>query len=343
MRGNEEETMKYEKGECQLCGIHTNIVKSENRLAKDMCATCIADSINIDSAADIRMLSMTLEIPFSLKEYYSIMLSSDDKYEAMNDYLAYLSNKENHKDEGVYDWREIDGHYNAALSYTRALSEIAPLRQAIQDRGQEKWGFEYSFAEIVKLEQIYENTVRQYNITSSLQQDSIKKAAKLSIKMDALIAADGFKELRDATSAQAQFLKTANIEDLVASSDDETIRTVADLASYLEKKGFEFNRMLPRVEQDEIDILMNNYEKNVKEIVYNATGIETQFKDFIENIKRETELQEAEEQAHLVPLAHIEEAEFDSDDFLEEEERKLNLELETEGFDMDFDDEDIYY
>lgn len=333
--------MKYELDTCQVCGTKTKIVKSGNMLAKQMCSSCIADSINVESAADVRKLSMTLEIPFSLKEYYALMMSSSDKYEAMDSYLQYLSEQGTVLDEGVYDWDTIDGHYNAALSHTRALAEIQPLREAITNRGTEKWGAEYTFNHIVKLEQMYENTIRQYNITSSLQQDAIKKAAKLSVKMDDLIASNGFKELRDATAAQSQFLKTANIEDLVAASDDETIRTVADLASYLEKKGFEFSRMQPSVEQDDIDELMENYTSNVKEIVYNATGIESQFKDFIENIKKETEAQAAEDAAIGMPIAHIDD-EFDVDDFLAEEENKLNLELETEQFEVDFYDEDIY-
>lgn len=331
-------TMEYIKDRCQVCGTDTKVVVSSNKLAKQMCAQCIVESIDVDSAADVRDLSMTLRIPFSLKEYYTVKLSERNSVNAMDQYLEYLSNQPEELDSGVFEWHEIDKHYDATLTYTNALAQIQPLREAITERGQEKWGYETTFNEIIRLEQIYESTVKQYNITSSLQQDAVKKAARLSVSMDNLISAGEYKSLRDATAAQAQFLKTANIEDLVAASDDETIRTVADLASYLEKNGFEFNRMLPTVDPDDIDDLMDNYIKNVKEVVYNATGIESQFKDFIENIKKENEMTEADEEATQMPLD-----DFEVDDFLEAEELRLDRELETEEYEVDFDDENLYY
>lgn len=330
--------MKYENNTCQVCGENKQVVISSNPLAKQICSRCIADSIDIEKAEEIRNLSMTLRIPFHLNEYYSLLLSSKDKYEAIDRYLSYLSEGPDMLRDHFFKWDEIDKHYNAALTYTKALAEIAPLREAITERGVEKWGHDHTFQQIVKLEQIYESTVRQYNIQSSLQQDAVKKAARLSVKMDDLISSNEFKELRDATVAQASFLKIANIEDLVAAQDDETITTVADLAAYLEKNGFEFNKMLPDIEQDDIDLLMTNYEENVKEIVYNATGIESQFRDFIDNIKKETETRDTEMIAKEMPLD-----DFQIDEFLEEEERILDRELEAEEVEFDLNDEDLYY
>lgn len=333
--------MKYILDTCNNCNLNKKVVISENKLSKNLCASCIAELIDTEKSADIRNLSMTLQIPFSLKEYYTIKLSSTSNEEAMDSYLMYLSEQNPMMmDTGVFNWNEIDTHYHAAKNYTHALAEITPLRDAITERGQEKWGHDLTFHDIVKLEQIYESTVKQYNITSALQQDAIKKAAKLSVSMDKLIEADGYKELRDATAAQAQFLKTANIDDLVAVSDDETIRTVADLVLYLEKNNFQFHKDLPKVAQDDIDELMENYIKNVKEVVYNATGLETQLKDFIEKQQEAHEEHLLEEAAQETPLDN-----FDYDEFMEEEERKMDLELQSEEISEEFDlnDDDLYY
>lgn len=335
--------MKYIKDICDNCKLEKKVVISNNQLSKKLCASCIANSIDTEKAEDIRKLSMTLEIPFSLKEYYTLKLGNTSDEEVMDMYLTYLSEQiPGAPDIGVFDWSEIDNHYHAAKNFTFALAEITPLKTALEERGRAKWGNEYTFQQIVKLEQIYENTVKQYNINSSLQQDAIKKAAQLSVKMDDLIAANGFKELKDATSAQAQFLKTANIDELVATEDDETIRTVADLALYLEKNGFEFSRMQPVVPEDEIDKLMKNYTENVKEIVFNATGLDQQLKDFVENQKREHEEALAGDAYAELPLAPLDS--YDVDEFLEEEERKMDKELETEDFDLvDFDNDELYY
>lgn len=330
--------MKYEEGKCDICHENTKVVISENGFAKEMCASCIAASIDMEKAEEVRDLSVVLRIPFNIREYYAILMATNDKAAAMDQYLEFLTTTMQKGHDGSFNWDEIDLHYNAAKSHIIALAEITPLREAIENRGREKWGEDHTFQEIIRLEQIYENTIKQYNITSSLQQDAIRKAARLSVKMDNLIATNGFKELRDATAAQAQFLKVANIEELVATSDDETIRTVADLVSYLETNGFEFNKMLPNVQPDEIDFLMENYIKNVKEIIYNATGVEQQFKDFIERMKEESETKLMEEVAESMPLD-----DFDFDEFLDEEAERLDRELELEDWNLDIEDDEDYF
>lgn len=326
--------MKYENDNCQLCGKSTRVVKSKNGLARNLCASCIVDSIDMTKAEELRRLSITLQIPFSLQHYYTYMLTEPDRVKAMEMYLDYLSKVESldYEEEKIYNWDKIDMHYNASYDYIRALAEIKPLRQAIEARGKTKWGDEFTFKDIVRLEDTYESTVKQYNITSALQQDAIRKASKLSIKIDQLIDGGDFKELKDATSAQASFLKTANIGDLAQTAkDDSTIMTVNDLAFYLESKGFQFSKMLPDIPQDAIDELMDNYMLNVKDLVYNATGIDQQFKDLIQQIKDSSEEEMLTQEAEMVPLTGEE-----LEDYLEEQQREIDKELSNAQEEVDF-------
>lgn len=329
--------MKYVEGTCEVCHDSTKVVISDNILAKDICAKCIIESIDIKKADELLTLSQTLQIPFSLKNYYTYMMTNhNNPLNAMDEYLNYIAKADRliYEEEKIYEWDEIDRHYNSSLNYIIALAEIKPLREAIEARGKIKWGEEFTFQQIVKLEDIYENTVKQYNITSSLQQDAIRKAAKLSIKMDSLIDGGEFKELKDATSAQAQFLKTADINNLAeVAKDDSTIRTVNDLAFYLEKNGFQFSKMQPNVPQDAIDELMSNYTANVKDIVYNATGLDTQLQDLIEQIKLNSEEEMLAQEAESVPLSGEE-----LEDYLEEQQREADRQLELEDMDDDLDD-----
>lgn len=333
--------MKYIKATCQVCGNEEKVVTSANALAKDICAKCIVENIDISEAEELRRLSMTLQIPFSLKHYHTYMLTNhSNPVKAMDEYLEYLSKEDrlNYKEEKIFEWNEIDKHYNSSLNYIIALAEIKPLREAIEARGKVKWGNEFTFQQIMKLEDIYENTVKQYNITSSLQQDAIRKAAKLSIKMDSLIDGGEFKDLKDATSAQAQFLKTADIKDLAETAkSDDTITTVNDLAFYLEKNGFQFSKMLPDIPQDAIDELMENYMTNVKDVVYNATGLDTQLQDLIEQIKLNSEEELLAQEAEAIPLSGEE-----LEDFLEEKQKEADRELENEELETDLSELEFY-
>ena len=327
--------MIYEKGICDVCKTETKVVKSDNKLSKTLCAKCISNSIDVESSADIRKLSLTLQIPFSLKEYYTLALGTLDSTAAMDAYLTFLADGKDHAEEsGVFPWDRIDDHYHAAKNFTVALAKIKPLKDALMERGAEKWGPQFTFHEYVQLESVYENTIKQFGITSTLQQDAVKKAVKISVKIDSLIDAGEFKGVKEATDAYGKFLKTANIDNLIDVSNDETIRTVADLVNFLEKNGYQFSSMMPEVDPDVIDQTINNYTENVKSIVYNHAGLDTQLRDLIEKMQNGLE----EKQAAEIAETHILEDDLD-DDFLKEEEQKFIRELENEEVDdIDYDD-----
>lgn len=316
--------MNYIYGLCEVCGEANNVLESNNKFAKKVCAKCVVDNIDIEDAEEVVKFSLNQQIPFDSKELYTIMLGTPNKVEAMDTYLKHLAKGKGLQDYTYFDWSEINQHYHAAKSYIHVLAEIEPLKKQLIERGQEKWGFELSFAEMMKLEDIYENTIKQFGIDSSIQQDAVKKAAKISVKIDSLIAAGDYKEIKDATSAYSNFLKAANIDDLVEVSSDNTIRTVADLALYVEKQGWVFNTMLPQIERDEIDYLMNNYTENVRSVVLGNTGLEQELRDLIE--KQKTNL-ESKSQGEIAET-HI--LEDDIENFVHEEDIKFENEMKTE-------------
>ena len=326
--------MNYEIGICDSCKSNTRkVVKSDNKLAKTLCATCIAESIDTNSSKDIKNLSVSLQIPFSIKEYYTLALGHVNAADAMSAYMEFLSGQTGFEEPGLFAWDKIDEHFSAAQNFTRALAMITPLKDSLMNRGAEKWGEGFTFQEYVRLESFYENTIKQFGISSAVQQDAVKKASKMSISIDKLIEGGDFKAVGSATKAYVDFLKAANIEDLLVVSNDETIRTVADLVLYLEKNGFEFSKMMPDIEPDVLDKTIDNYMENVKNLVYTATGLDVQLRTLIEKMQDDVEKTKITEIAET----HILEEDLD-EDFLDIEEQKFIRELETEELDVDFDD-----
>lgn len=75
------------------------------------------------------------------------------------------------------------------------------IRNSYVDRGRLKWGTQYTFEELVKLDSIYTKTLKANRITNPLQKEAVKTLCKLQIEMDEAIRAKDAKAIRDFSNA----------------------------------------------------------------------------------------------------------------------------------------------
>jgi hypothetical protein len=106
-----------------------------------------------------------------------------------------------------------------------------------------------------------------------MQIDVIKKACKLSVLTDQAIASGEIKDIRELSAAHTNFLKMAQIDEMIEASQSDVIRTVADLVQYLEEKGFEFD-YYDNVERDVYDKSINEMKNYLRTLVLESTGLE---------------------------------------------------------------------
>lgn len=106
-----------------------------------------------------------------------------------------------------------------------------------------------------------------------MQIDVIKKACKLSILIDQAIASGEIKDIKELSAAHTNFLKMAQIDEMIEASQSDVIRTVADLVQYLEEKGFEFD-YYDNVERDVYDKTINEIKSYLRTLVLESTGLE---------------------------------------------------------------------
>lgn len=106
-----------------------------------------------------------------------------------------------------------------------------------------------------------------------MQIDVIKKACKLSILIDQAIASGEIKDIKELSAAHTNFLKMAQIDEMIEASQSDVIRTVADLVQYLEEKGFEFD-YYDNVERDVYDKTINEIKNYLRTLVLESTGLE---------------------------------------------------------------------
>lgn len=103
-----------------------------------------------------------------------------------------------------------------------------------------KWGPNYTFTEYLKLENLYNNTIRGTGTTNTLTKNIISKIATISVLMDRSLENGEIKEAGEYSKMLRDQIKNAGLEDSVSVTESDVINTVSDLCNYLEQKGFEF-------------------------------------------------------------------------------------------------------
>ena len=63
-------------------------------------------------------------------------------------------------------------------------------------RNQIKWGQNYTFEELISLENLFVNTLNSNDVSNPMQKDAIKKACKMSIALDRAISSGDSKEIK---------------------------------------------------------------------------------------------------------------------------------------------------
>lgn len=178
------------------------------------------------------------------------------------------------------------------------------IKKSFIERGKIKWGTGYSFNELIQLENLFASTVSSFDINNPMQIDVIKKACKLSVLTDQAIASGEIKDIKELSAAHTNFLKMAQIDEMIEASQSDVIRTVADLVQYLEEKGFEFE-YYDGVERDVYDKTINQMKNYLRTLVLESTGLE-QTLEIIQEKYSEAKYLELEQGAEAVmPLDEV--------------------------------------
>lgn len=297
---------------CNKCNSSINLIESNNPLVSDICSKCIYELIDVSNLEQFAFLCRTLNWYFYPALYINLYKETPDNI--VERYIEQMSHEEitDYYDSTTDVWHMVEEEWNKASRHELILAKIEPIKKSFIERCNIKWGTNFTFQEYVQLEDLFINTVKNYNITDPIRLDLIKKVCRSAIILDQVYAGGDTKEIKEFTMAHASIMKTANIDDLgtTLNDSDETIKTVAALYKYLEKKGFNFT-FYDDVERDIIDKTINDIKESIRYEIINATGLE----DLLENIKRQYEqdlLTEEDSTAQeQVPIEQLIEDQYD--------------------------------
>lgn len=147
-------------------------------------------------------------------------------------------------------------------------------------RGRLKWGDQYTFEELIQLDQLYTRTIKANNIISPMQKVAVKTLCQLQMKVNQAIRLEDSKALKEYSSAWSTFAKQANLEEMINEAKTEDITTVAEFYQYMEDQGFIFKYYQGDC-KDEIDFAIKDINNTNRRVILESTGLQTQLEEMI--------------------------------------------------------------
>jgi hypothetical protein len=170
-------------------------------------------------------------------------------------------------------WKEANKEWEKSLTHTELLNRITKIKASFIDRARIKWGTNFTFEELIQLENLFTTTVGSFDINNPMQIDAIKKACKASLLLDKAMLEGNIDQIKNLTSAYQQFVSTAKIDEMIESAQTDVIRTVADLAQFLEDNNFEF-KFYDNEDRDIVDKTIRDMKEHLRTLVMESTGLE---------------------------------------------------------------------
>ena len=178
------------------------------------------------------------------------------------------------------------------------------MKESYIERGRLKWGEQYNFEELIKLDSIYTRTLKANNVTNPLQKEAVKTLCKLQIEIDEAVRAKDAKAIKDFSSAWNTFAKQADLETMIQETKTDDITTVAELYDYMEKQGFKF-KFHDGFDRDEVDACIKDMQETLRALVLEATGLQPLLEQLAKKRLEQTEEEHFSAATQQTPLSEL--------------------------------------
>lgn len=338
--------MELRKGICPMTGKSDTLVFSNNPLVPPVSIKYIEEKIDLKDLSKADFFCRTYNLPFDPNYWIKAIEAEKGKDIIQNYTKIFLEiNKDNlyYKTATEDLWRKANEEWQKTMTHSELLTKIHAVKEDFIKRAKITWGASFTFEELIKMESQYQNTISSFDINNPMQLDAIRKASITSVMIDRSMIQNDIKALKDLTTAYSSFMKMAKIDELIESSQTDVLRTVADLASYLESNGFEF-QFYDKVERDVVDKTINNIQDYLRTLVLESVGLDATL-DLISSKYVEQMRKSAAETAHQdLPLDEI--ARLAKEQISKEIDEELSaeeiLEDDYDDYEEDFEEEIEY-
>ena len=328
----------FKRGTCPKCGRrNVELMLSNNPLSGGtICFDCIKDNLNHNSVEHADFFCRTYNLPF-MPELW-VETSNNFGPDVFKEYAALVLADGRNKPNLAYDsstkdlWARVNKEWEKCRSFIEVLRKIKPIRDSYVDRGRLKWGEQYTFEEIIKLDSIYSRTLKANNITNPMQKEAVKTLCKLQIEMDEAIRMKDAKAIKDFSGAWSTFAKQADLETMINETKTDDITTVAELYDYMERSGFKF-KFYDGFDRDEVDRAIKDIQDANRRLILESTGLQPLLEEMARK-RMQTVEEEATNEIINGDVTLQEMLDFkatDNDIEQEDDSEVLDMEFDTDG------------
>lgn len=258
---------------------------SNNPLSGDtICFDCIAEQLNAQNLSHADFFCRTYNLDFNPAVWmeFAAQYGQDTFRQYTSTCLENAPDRTNlYYSSSTRDiWSQANREWERCRSLAEILDRITPIKDSYITRGRLKWGEQYTFEELIKLDSIYVKTLKANNITNPLQKEAVKTLCKLQIEMDEAIRAKDAKAIKDFSSAWSTFAKQADLETMINETRTDDITTVAELYQYMEDEGFQF-KFHDGFDRDEVDRAITDIQQSNRRLILESTGLQQILEDMI--------------------------------------------------------------
>lgn len=300
-----------------------------------ICFECIKENLNYTNIEHADFFCRTYNLPFKPDAW--IELAKTEGAEVFKTYTTLILTEQEDKQNLVYTtttrdlWMQTNREWEKCRSFTQALNRIKPIKESYIERGWIKWGEQYTFEELIKLDSIYSKTLKANNITNPMQKEAVKTLCKLQIEMDEAIRAKDPKAIKDFSSAYSTFAKQADLETMINQTKTDDITTVAELYQYMEDQGFVF-KFHDGYDRDEVDRAITDIQESNRRLILESTGLDSLLEDMIRQAQKSREeeyTQEVVENSQLKELLNFKPE--DGDIAMESDEDAMSVDFSADA------------
>lgn len=324
---------------CPCCKTIGKIINSNNPIQPGICQDCLNKNIDIYDIHQADFFCRSYNIPFVPDTWIRIVKQAGpDVFEhyvqvVMDEYSG--NPRYSAVDDNGSIWDEINRLWKRSLEHENLLTSLETIKEDWIKQMNIKWGPNYTFTEYIKLENLYNNTIKGTGTTNTLTKNIISKIATISVLMDRSLENGEIKEAGEYSKMLRDQIKTAGLEDSVDVTESDVINTVSDLCNYLEQKGFQFD-FYDGEKRDIVDMTIADIKEWTVNYVRDATGIQQTY----------TMIEDAYKASLEQNATNIATSKVSLEDIINAKKQGLNEEvdasLEKEEWDID-DFDDIEY
>lgn len=270
--------INFNVAKCPKCGKMAQLMFSNNPLSAPLtiCFDCINEQLDYKNLSHADFFCRTYNLPFDANLWIEFVKTYGA--DTFRQYTSAIIEQQEDKTNLYYCsstrdlWEKANKEWEKNRSFMEIINKLPAIKESYIERSRLKWGEQYNFEELIKLDSIYSRTLRANNITNPLQKQAVQTLCKLQIEMDEAIRAKDAKAIKDFSNAWSTFAKQADLETMINETKTDDITTVAELYQYMEDQGFVF-KFFDGADKDEVDRAITDIQNANRTLILESTGL----------------------------------------------------------------------